>query len=100
MTGPDILDGVTFVCGTLKQYIANADVYCWYSFITQSILTQYCVQHGNGNSKSLVSLQTHNLRPKYWVKIVSTLTRKNTVLHRFHTMYSLVCEHECTKFMR
>ena len=23
----DILDGVTFVCGTSKQYIANADVY-------------------------------------------------------------------------
>ena len=34
-------------------------MYCWYSFITQSVLTQYCVQHDNDNDKTVVSLQTH-----------------------------------------
>ena len=56
--------------------------------------TLYYQQHDNGSGKSLFSLQTHNLRTKYWAKIVNALTRKNTVLHRFHTI------HEGTEFMR
>ena len=41
-----------------------------------AVLTQYCVQHGNDNDKTVVSLHTHNLRPKFSAKTVSTLTRK------------------------
>ena len=44
-------------------------MYCWYSFITRSVLTHYYVQHDNDNGKSLFSLQTHNLRTKYWAKL-------------------------------
>ena len=67
---------------------------CWYLVITRSVLTHYYIQHDSDNGKSLFSLETHNLRTKYWAKIVSALTRKNTVLHRFHTI------HEGTEFMR
>ena len=65
-------------------------MYCWYSFITRFVLTQYC------SGKTVVSIQTHNLRPRYWAKIVNTLTRKNapSILH-----HSFAYMRECTEFM-
>ena len=52
-------------------------MYCWCSFIRRSVLTQYFVQHGNDNGKTLVSLETQ-LTPEILGENCDYIDKKKT----------------------
>ena len=80
MTELNMLDGVTFVCGTIHRKCWC--LYCWYSILTRSFLTQYCMVTTMAKQRSAPNPQ---FTPEIWGENCEYIEKDNTVLHRFHT---------------